>query len=148
MSLRARISEAVKLAMKAGDKERVKTLRLLTAAIKQREVDERIEADDGLTLSIIDKMVKQRRESIEQFTTGGRADLAARENAEIEVLKEFLPEPLSQAQIDAAIVGAIQTSGAQSVADMGRVMAALKPQLQGRADMKEVSVRVRAQLAG
>lgn len=147
MSLKQRINEQIKAAMKAGEKDRLMVLRLLTAAIKQREVDERIELDDVQVLAVIDKMVKQRRESIEQFTAGGRPELAAAEQAEIDILAEFLPEPLSEAEIAAAIDQAVASTGATGIADIGKVMAQLKPALQGRADMKRVSAQVRARLA-
>jgi uncharacterized protein YqeY len=147
MSLKQQINEQVKSAMKAGEKDRLKVLRLLTAAIKQREVDERIELDDTQVLSVIDKMVKQRRESIEQYTAGKRLDLAEVEQAEIVILSEFLPEPLTEAEIAALIDQAVAATGAAGVADMGKVMAELKPALQGRADMKQVSGQVRAKLA-
>lgn len=146
MSLKQQINEQVKTAMKAGEKDRLKVLRLLTAAIKQREVDERIELDDSQVLAVIDKMVKQRRESIQQYTAGKRLDLADAEQAEIEILSEFLPEPLSEAEIAALIDQAIAATAAAGVADMGKVMAELKPALQGRADMKQVSAAVRSRL--
>lgn len=146
MSLKQRINDEVKQAMKAGKKDRLKVLRMLTAAIKQKEVDERVELDDAQVLAIIDKQVKQRRESIEQYTAGGRADLAAAEKAEIDILSEFLPEPLSGDELAAMIDQAIADSGASSMADMGKVMGQLKPKVQGRADMKKVSAAVRAKL--
>jgi len=146
MSLKQQINEQVKTAMKGGTKDRLKVLRLLTAAIKQREIDERIELDDTQVLSVIDKMVKQRRESIEQYTAGNRLDLAEVEQAEIAILAEFLPEPLTEAEIAALIDQALAATGAAGVADMGKVMAELKPALQGRADMKQVSSSVRAKL--
>ena len=148
MSLKQTINDQVKQAMKAGEKDRVKVLRLLTAAIKQREVDERIELDDAQVLAVIDKMVKQRRESIEQYTAGNRPELAAAEQAEIEILAEFLPEPLSEDELNTMIDQAIQASGASQMSDMGKVMGQLKPKVQGRADMKQVSTAVRARLAG
>jgi len=132
--------------MKAGEKARLKVLRMLTAAIKQKEIDERIELDDIQVLAIIDKQVKQRRESIEQYTAGGRAELAAGEQAEIDILSEFLPEPLGDDELSAMIDQAIEASGAASMADMGKVMGQLKPKVQGRADMKQVSAAVRAKL--
>ena len=147
MSLKQTVNEQVKTAMKAGEKDRLMVLRLLTAAIKQREVDERIELDDAQVLAVIDKMVKQRRESIEQYTAGGRPELAAAEQAEIDILAEFLPEPLSEAEIAGLIDRAVAATGAAGIADMGKVMAELKPELQGRADMKQVSAQVRARLA-
>lgn len=148
MSLKQTINDQVKQAMKAGEKDRVKVLRLLTAAIKQREVDERIELDDAQVLAVIDKMVKQRRESIEQYTAGNRPELAAAEQAEIDILAEFLPEPLSEQELNAMIDQAIEASGASQMSDMGKVMGQLKPKVQGRADMKQVSAAVRARLAG
>lgn len=134
--------------MKAGEKDRVKVLRLLTAAIKQREVDERVELDDAQVLAVIDKMVKQRRESIEQYTAGNRPELAEAEQAEIDILAEFLPDPLSEDELNAMIDQAIQDSGASQMSDMGKVMGQVKPKVQGRADMKQVSAAVRARLAG
>lgn len=146
MSLKQTITDQVKQAMKAGEKDRLKVLRLLTAAIKQREVDERIELDDAQVLVVIDKMVKQRRESIEQYTAGNRPELAAAEQMEIDVLAEFLPEPLSDDELKAMIDQAIADSGASQMSDMGKVMGQLKPRVQGRADMKQVSAAVRARL--
>mgnify|MGYP006305957003 CR=1 FL=1 len=146
MSLKRQINDQVKHAMKAGEKARLKVLRMLTAAIKQKEVDERTELDDAEVLAIIDKQVKQRRESIEQYRAGGRGDLADAEQAEIEILSDFLPTPLSQAEVDALIDQAIADTGASGMADMGRVMGELKPKVQGRADMKNVSQAVRARL--
>ncbi len=132
--------------MKGGEKDRLKVLRMLTAAIKQKEVDERVELDDAQVLAIIDKQVKQRRESIEQYTAGGRVDLAAAEQAEIDILSEFLPEPLGEDELAAMIDQAIADTGAASMADMGKVMGQLKPKVQGRADMKQVSAAVRTKL--
>ncbi|MBS3747657.1 MAG: GatB/YqeY domain-containing protein [Wenzhouxiangellaceae bacterium] len=146
VSLKQEINDQVKQAMKGGEKARLKVLRMLTAAIKQKEVDERVELDDAQVLAIIDKQVKQRRESIEQYTAGGRADLAAAEQAEIDILSEFLPEPLGDDELAAMIDQAITESGASSMADMGKVMGQLKPKVQGRADMKKVSAAVRAKL--
>ncbi|NKI33923.1 GatB/YqeY domain-containing protein [Wenzhouxiangella sp. XN79A] len=146
MSLKQQVMEQVKQAMKAGEKDRLKVLRMLTAAIKQREVDERVELDDDQVLAVIEKMVKQRRESIGQYTAGGREDLAAVEQAEIDVLADFLPEPLSDAEIDALIDRAVADTGASAMADMGKVMGQLKGPMQGRADMKQVSAKVRARL--
>lgn len=134
--------------MKAGEKDRLVVLRMLTAAIKQREVDERIELDDTQVLTVLEKMIKQRRESIAQYEKGGRDDLAAREAAEIEVLQPFLPEPLDEAEIEALIEAAITETGATSIRDMGKVMAHIKPQVQGRADMGAVSGRIKARLTG
>ncbi|MFO7763334.1 MAG: GatB/YqeY domain-containing protein [Wenzhouxiangellaceae bacterium] len=146
MSLKQEINDQVKQAMKGGEKDRLKVLRMLTAAIKQKEVDERVELDDAQVLAIIDKQVKQRRESIEQYTAGGRVDLAAAEQAEIDILSEFLPEPLGEDELAAMIDQAIADTGAASMADMGKVMGQLKPKVQGRADMKQVSAAVRTKL--
>jgi len=146
MSLKQQINDQIKQAMKAGDKARVKILRMLTAAIKQKEIDERCELDDAGVLAIIDKQVKQRRESIEQYRAGDRADLADAEQAEIDVLTEFLPEPLDDSELAGLIDQAIADTGAASMADMGKVMGRLKPKVQGRADMKQVSAAVRAKL--
>ncbi|MEM7054658.1 MAG: GatB/YqeY domain-containing protein [Pseudomonadota bacterium] len=148
MPLKSQIQNDVKQAMKAGDKARVKVLRMLTAAIKQREIDERIELDDTQVLAVIDKMVKQRRESIAQYQAGNRPELAEVEQAEIDVLADFLPAPLSEDELNALIDDAIAATGASAMSDMGPVMGKLKPQVQGRADMKQVSAAVRAQLAG
>jgi uncharacterized protein YqeY len=144
--LKQRILDDVKTAMKAGDKRRVGALRLITAAIKQREVDERIELDDSQVLTVLDKMVKQRRESISQYEKAGRDDLAAQEAYEIGVIQTYLPEALSEAEIIAAVQQAIETTGAASVRDMGRVMSLLKSKLQGRADMGSVSALVKQRL--
>ena len=146
MSLKSNIQDDVKQAMKTGDKARVKVLRMLTAAIKQREVDERIELDDTQILAVVDKMVKQRRESIEQYQAGNRPELAEIEQAEIDILAAFLPEPLSEADLNALIDQAIADTGAMAMSDMGQVMGRLKSQVQGRADMKQVSASVRNKL--
>ncbi len=146
MSLKQDINEQVKQAMKSGDKDRLKVLRMLTAAIKQREVDERVELGDEDVLAVIEKMVKQRRESIEQYRAGGREELAEIEQAEIDVLADFLPEPLTEGEIDALIDQAIADTGASRMSDMGQVMGRLKGPMQGRADMKQVSAKVRARL--
>jgi len=146
MNLKQQITDQVKQAMKAGEKDRLKVLRMLTAAIKQKEIDERIELDDAQVLAILDKQVKQRRESIEQYRAGNRSDLAEAEQAEIDVLAEFLPEPLSEDELAALIDRAIADTGAAAMADMGKVMGRLKPEVQGRADMKQVSAAVRAKL--
>jgi uncharacterized protein YqeY len=146
MSLKQNIMEQVKHSMKAGEKDRLKVLRMLTAAIKQREVDERVELDDEQVLGVIEKMVKQRRESIEQYTAGGREELAAIEQAEIDVLADFLPEPLTEAEVDALIDQAVADTGASAMADMGKVMGRLQGPMKGRADMKQVSAKVRARL--
>jgi hypothetical protein len=148
MTLKARITEDMKTAMRARETARLSTIRLLLAAIKQREVDERIELSDADVLAIIDKMIKQRRESIAQFDAGGRPELSAAERAEITVLQEYMPEQLSDAEIDRLIESAIAGAGAAGPAAMGKVMGALKPQLAGRADMMRVAARVKARLAG
>ena len=147
MSLKSNIQDDVKHAMKAGDKARVKVLRMLTAAIKQREVDERIELDDTQILAVVDKMVKQRRESIEQYQAGNRPELAEIEQAEIDILAAFLPEPLSETELNALIDQAIADTGATAMSDMGSVMGKLKTHVQGRADMKQVSASVRSKLS-
>jgi uncharacterized protein YqeY len=146
MSLKQRLNEDIKTAMRASDKARLTTLRMATAAIKQREVDERIELDDSAVLAVIEKMIKQRRDAAEQYQQGNRPELAAAEHAEIDILQDYLPEPLSESELDALVAAAISEAGATSVADMGKVMASLKPAVQGRADMSAVSARVRALL--
>jgi uncharacterized protein len=147
MTLKERITEDMKSAMRAGEKERLGTIRLALAAIKQREVDERITLDDGQVLAVLEKMIKQRKEAITQFQAGGRADLVAKESAEVSVLEAYLPARLSDAELDALIAGAIASSGAASAKDMGKVMALVKSQAQGRADMGVVSARVKEKLA-
>ena len=146
MALRDRITEEMKTAMRAGAKERLATIRLALAAIKQREVDERITLDDTQVLAVLEKMIKQRREAITQFESGGRADLVAKETAEIAVLQGYLPTPFSDAEIDTLIGEAIAATGAASIKDMGKVMAAVKPKAQGRADMGAVSARIKQRL--
>ena len=148
MTLKARITDDMKAAMRARDAARLSTIRLLLAAIKQREVDGRVELSDADILSILDKMVKQRKDSIAQFEAGRRADLAAVERAEIDVLQGYLPQPLSAAEIDALIGDAIAATGAAGPAGIGKVMALLKPALAGRADLAAVSAQVRARLPG
>lgn len=147
-ALKQRVQSDMKTALKAGDKRRLGVIRLLMAAIKQREVDERIELDDADVLAVIDKMVKQRRDSITQYQDAGRQELADQEQYEIEVLGEYLPEALGEAEIAALIETAIAQSGALSMRDMGKVMGILKPQLQGRADVGAVSAEVKKRLAG
>lgn len=147
-SLKSRISDEMKSAMRAKDKERLGTIRLILAAIKQREVDERVEMDDTQVLAILDKMVKQRRDSIEQYRAANREELAAKEEAELVVIQEFMPSALSEAEIDALIDEAMAATGAESVKDMGKVMGYIKPKAQGRADMGAVSARIKAKLAG
>lgn len=146
MTLKTRIQDDMKAAMRARDKARLSVIRLLQSAIKQREVDERIELDDGDTLAVIEKMIKQRRDAEAQYRDAGRDELADAEAAEITVLQEYLPEQLSAAEIDQAIDAALAETGAQSMRDMGKVMGSLKPRLQGRADMGEVSKRLKARL--
>jgi uncharacterized protein len=146
MALKDRVTDDMKTAMRAGDKERLATIRLLLAAIKQREVDERITLDDGQVLAVIDKMMKQRREAITQFESGGRGDLVAKENAEIGVLQGYLPAQLTAAELDALISEAITATGAASIKDMGKVMGFVKPKAQGRTDMGALSARIRQKL--
>jgi uncharacterized protein YqeY len=146
MALKDRVTEDMKTAMRAGDKERLATIRLLLAAIKQREVDERITLDDDQVLAVIDKMMKQRREAITQFESGGRSDLVAKENAEIGVLQGYLPAQLTAAELDALIGEAITATGAASIKDMGKVMGFVKPKAQGRTDMGALSARIRQKL--
>jgi len=148
MSLKAKITEDMKDAMRAKDAPRLSTIRMLLAAVKQREVDERREQADADVLVVIDKMIKQRRDSIAQFEAGHRADLAAVEKAELEVLAGYMPRPLSEAEIDALIAEAMAATGATGAAGMGKVMAALKPRLAGRADLAAVSAKVKARLTG
>jgi uncharacterized protein YqeY len=146
MTLKSQIQDDVKDAMRARDKERLGALRLLSAAIKQIEVDTRDDLDDAGVLAVLDKMSKQRRESLEQYEKAGREDLAAKERFELEVIANYLPEPLSDAEIAALIDEAITGTGAAGVQDMGKVMGQLKPQVQGRADMKALSGLVRERL--
>jgi len=148
MTLKVRITEDMKNAMRAKETTRLSTIRMLLAAIKQREVDERIELTDADVVSIIERMIKQRRESITAFESGSRPELAAAERAEIELLQGYMPQPLSDAEIDALIAAAVADAGASAMAAMGKVMAVLKPQLAGRADMARVSAKVKARLAG
>jgi uncharacterized protein YqeY len=148
MSLKDRITEDMKAAMRAKESERLGTIRMLTAAIKQREVDERIQLDDVQVLSVIEKMIKMRKESIEQFKSGGRDDLVAREAKEIELLQAYLPAQLSEAEVDALIREAIAESGATSIKEMGKAMALLKQKAQGRADMAAASAKLKAKLTG
>jgi uncharacterized protein len=148
MSLRERINDDLKAAMRAADAPRRDAIRLLTAALKQKEVDERKTLADGDVLAIIDKMLKQRRDSIAQFEQGGREDLAEKERYEVTVLQGYMPAGLSEAEIEAAVAAAIESSGAKGQSDMGKVMAVLRPQVAGRADMAKVSALVKAKLAG
>lgn len=146
-TLKAQIHDAMKAAMRAQDKARLSTIRLIQSDIKRIEVDERIEVDDARLLAILDKMVKQRRESIAQFQAASRQDLVDKENAEVTVIQEFLPKALTANEINALIGDAIAASGASSMQDMGKVMAILKPQVQGRADVAEVSKLVKARIS-
>jgi len=148
MSLKSQVVEDMKTAMRAKDAARLSTIRMLLAAIKQREVDERIELTDADVLTIIDKMIKQRRDSITQFEAGKREDLAAIERAEVALLAGYMPARLADAEIDALIADAIASTGASGIAGMGKVMALLKPKLAGRADMGAVSARIKTKLAG
>ena len=148
MTLRDRITEDMKNAMRAGEKERLATIRLILSAVKQREVDERITLDDSQVLAAIEKMIKQRKEAITQFEAGGRADLVAKETAEIAILQPYLPAQMSDAEIDALIAEAIASTGAASIKDMGKVMGAVKAKAQGRADMGAVSARIKQKLSG
>ncbi|MDE2195906.1 MAG: GatB/YqeY domain-containing protein [Gammaproteobacteria bacterium] len=148
MLLRDRITQDMKDARRAGDKPRLSVVRLILAAIKQREVDERITLDDAQVLAVLDKMVKQRRESVAQYQQGNRQDLADQESAEIRVIQAYMPAQLPEAELDALIAAAIKTSGASSIRDMGKVMGLLKAKVQGRADMGAVSARIKARLGG
>ncbi|MCP9760062.1 GatB/YqeY domain-containing protein [Aquitalea sp. S1-19] len=147
MSLKSRITDDMKTAMKARDAVRLSAIRLLMAAIKQKEVDERIELDDAAIVAVVDKMLKQRRDSVTQYEAGGRQDLAEQEKAEMVVLADYLPQQLSVAEINALIEAAVESSGAAGMQDMGKVMALLRPQLAGRADMAAVSALIKARLA-
>ena len=148
MSLKERITEDMKTAMRSGEKERLGYIRMLQAAIKQREVDERISLDDAQVLSVIEKMIKQRREAITQFEAGGRADLVEKEQAELRMLQAYLPEQLSAAELDALIAAAIAETGAASVKDMGKVMGLVKARAAGRADMGALSALIKTRLSG
>jgi len=146
--LKARINEDMKTAMRGGDKPRLGVIRLILAAIKQREVDERIAMDDAQVLAVLEKMLKQRRDSVTQYLAGNRQDLADQETFEIGVIQAYMPQQLGEAEIDAAVAAAIAESGAASARDMGKVMAILKPRLQGRADMGAVSAKLKQKLGG
>lgn len=146
MSLKDRLAEDVKAAMRAQEKARLGVLRLIQAAVKQREVDERIVLDDAQVLAVLDKMAKQRRESIEQYRQGGREDLVAQEVFELELIQGYLPQPLSEAELEALIDAAVAETGASSARDMGGLMNVLRPRVQGRADMGLVSRKVKARL--
>ena len=148
MSLKARITEDMKSAMRAGEKDRLSCIRMLQAGIKQREVDERIALDDAQVLAVIDKMIKQRKESVAQFEAGNRADLVAKESAEIALLSNYLPAQIDGAELEAMIRDAIAATSAASMKDMGKVMGVLKPKVQGRTDMGALSARIKSALGG
>lgn len=148
MSLKARITDEMKTAMKTGDKPRLAVIRLIQAAIKQREVDERVELDDAQVLSVLEKMLKQRRDSVSQYEAAGREDLASQERFEIAVVQTYLPEPLSEAELDGIIATVVAETSAAGPRDMGKVMAVLKERVAGRADMQALSGKVKAALAG
>lgn len=147
MSVKETLQQDMKDAMRGGDKRRLGVIRLILAAVKQREIDERIELDDAQLMAVLDKMAKQRRESIDQFQKAGRDDLVEQESFELDVLKTYLPEQLGDAEIDALITEAIETTGASSMKDMGKVMGQLRDKLQGRADMGAVSGKIKARLS-
>ena len=148
MALKERITEDMKTAMRSGEKDRLAVIRLLQAAIKQREVDERITLDDAQVTSVLEKMIKQRKESVVAFEKGARPDLVAKENAEIAVLQPYLPAQLSETELDALIAEAISTTGAASIKDMGKVMGIVKAKAAGKADMGAVGARIKAKLGG
>ena len=148
MTLKERITEDMKTAMRSGEKDRLAVIRLLQAAIKQREVDERITLDDAQVTSVLEKMIKQRKESIVAFEKGARADLVAKENAEIVILQPYLPAQLGEAELDALIAEAISSTGAASIKDMGKVMGVVKAKAAGKADMGAVGARIKARLGG
>ena len=147
MSLKQQLTEDMKTAMRSGDKPRLGVIRLALAAIKQREVDERIELDDAQVLAVLEKMLKQRRDSVEQYEAASREDLAEQERFEIGIIETYLPEPLAPAELDAMIEAAISETGAESMRDMGKVMALLKERTAGRADMAAVSAQIKQRLA-
>ena len=147
MALKERITEDMKSAMRSGEKEKLAAIRSITAAIKQREVDERVTLDDAQVTAVIEKLVKQRKESIAQFEAGGRTDLVAKENSEMAILTAYLPEPLADAELESLISKAVADTGASSVKDMGKVMAQVKSAAAGRADMSRVSALIKARLS-
>ena len=147
MTLKNRLQDDMKTALKSKDKDRLGTIRLILAAVKQREVDERIDLDDAAIITVLDRMAKQRRESISQFQNAGRTDLADKEEFELAVIQSYLPAALSDAELDQLIEAAMVESGASSIRDMGKVMALIKPKAQGRADMTALSARVKARLS-
>jgi len=146
-TLKTRIQDDVKDAMRSKDKDRLGTLRLITAAIKQKEVDERIDMDDAAVINVLEKMVKQRKDSISQYSQAGRDDLAAKEQTELDLIQTYLPEQMSEAEIEAVVSQAVSDTGAAGMKDMGKLMAAIKPQIAGKADMGLVSKIVKAKLA-
>ena len=146
MTLRERLNEEIKTAMKAREQEKLGALRLMLAAVKQREVDERITLDDGGVIGVVEKMIKQRKDSIAQYEKASRQDLADKEKFEISVIESYLPQQLSQAEIETIVGDAIAATGAKSAADMGKVMGVVKPKLAGRADMGKVSAMVKGKL--
>jgi uncharacterized protein len=148
MSLKERITEDMKAAMRSGEKERLAAIRMITAAIKQREVDERIQLDDAQVLSVLEKMIKQRKESVVQFQAGNRPDLVAKESAEISLLQSYMPTQLGEDELQALIAEAVAATGAASIKDMGKVMALVKAKAQGRADMGAVGAKIKAKLGG
>jgi hypothetical protein len=148
MDLKNRLQDDIKTAMRGGDKDRLLTLRMLSAAIKQREIDERIVLDDAQVLAVVEKLIKQRREAAIQYEAGNRPELAAKELGEAALLQGYLPEPLSETELDALIETALADNGGTGIKDMGRIMAALKPKIQGRADMGAVSGRLKSRLGG
>ena len=148
MTLKERITEDMKTAMRSGEKDRLAVIRLLQAAIKQREVDERIVLDDAQITSVLEKMIKQRKKSIVAFEKGARADLVAKEAAELAIIKTYLPEQMSEAEVDALIAEAIASTGAASIKDMGKVMGLVKTKAAGRADMAAVGARIKQKLGG
>jgi uncharacterized protein YqeY len=147
MSLKERITDDMKAAMRSGEKERLGVIRMITSAIKQREVDERITLDDAQVLSVLEKMIKQRKESLVQFQAGNRQDLVDKESAEITLLQGYLPTQLSDTELDALIQEAITATGASSIKDMGKVMGLIKGKAQGRADMGAVGAKIKARLS-
>jgi uncharacterized protein len=148
MTLKARIQDDMKAAMRAGEKERLGTIRMILAGIKQREVDERIQLDDAQVISVLEKMIKSRKESLVHFQSGGRQDLIDKETAEINLIQSYLPAQLSDAEIDALIAEAIAATGASSVKDMGKAMGLIKSKAQGKADMAVVGAKLKAKLSG
>jgi uncharacterized protein YqeY len=148
MALKDQITQHMKDAMKSGDKDRLGVIRLVLSAIKQRELDERIVLDDSQILSVLDKMLKQRRESVAQFTQGNRKDLVDKEEAEIKIIQAYMPAQLSEAELDQLVAAAVTETGAASIKDMGKVMGLLKPKVAGKADMSAVSAKIKAKLGG